>query len=152
MYFYTSHTHFERQGTLCSEKNMHDIWHFSDCNEFKWLQKFVLDINLALNRYCLWSWDYSTHALHYAIVFWKKILLWACFIIHKYAVFISILGFQWLMQAHRYKYLQDYRRLFSNCKPNEEWLHIVLPCYNEKEKGLFYVKCLKLVLVSRSFL
>ena len=32
----------------------------------------ILAIDLALNRYCLWSWDYSAHALHYAIVFFEK--------------------------------------------------------------------------------
>ena len=42
------------------------------------------------------------------------------------------------MQVHEYKYLQDYRIAFSSCKPNEEWKHIALPCYNESEKELFY--------------
>ena len=49
----------------------------------------ILDINLALNRYCLWSWDYSAHALRYAIVFFEKKLLFIrlfCFI--KYVLFI----------------------------------------------------------------
>ena len=32
----------------------------------------ILAIDLALNRYCLWSWDYSAHALRYAIVFFEK--------------------------------------------------------------------------------
>ena len=56
-------------------------------------------------------------------------MLLACIVVNKYAVFIWILGFQWLMQVHRNKYLQDYRRPFSSCKPDEEWPHIVLPCY-----------------------
>ena len=42
----------------------------------------------------------------------------------------------------RYKYLQDCRRSFSSCKPNEEWLHTALALYNEKEKELFYMKWL----------
>ena len=32
----------------------------------------ILAIDLALNRYCLWSWDYSAHALRFAIVFFEK--------------------------------------------------------------------------------
>ena len=28
------------------------------------------------------------------------------------------------MQVHGYKYLQDCRRPFGSCKPNEEWTHI----------------------------
>ena len=32
----------------------------------------ILDIDLVLNRYCLWSWDYSSHALRYAIVLFEK--------------------------------------------------------------------------------
>ena len=71
------------------------------------------------------------------------------------------------MQFHRYKYLQDHRRPLISCKPNEEWQHIALPCYNESEKELFYyvvncgkinkgqvdvfVKCLKFILVYRIF-
>ena len=35
------------------------------------------------------------------------------------------------------KYLQDYRRPFTSCKPNEGWTHIALHCYNESEKELF---------------
>ena len=70
------------------------------------------------------------------------------------------------MQVHGCKYLQDYRRPFSSCKPNEEWPHVALPCYNESEKELFlyekfnsgyinkgqvdnFVKCLELVPVYR---
>ena len=71
-------------------------------------------------------------------VFWKKRLLLACVVVSKYAVWI--LEFLWLMQVHRYKYLQDYRRPSSNCKPNEEWTHIALPCYNQKRT--FYMKWL----------
>ena len=33
--------------------------------------------------------------------------------------------------------LQDYRRKFSRCKPNEKWTHIAVPCCNESEKELF---------------
>ena len=43
---------------------------------------------------------------------------------------------------HGYKCLQDYRRPFSKCKPNEEWRCIALPCNNESEKELFYMKWL----------
>ena len=35
------------------------------------------------------------------------------------------------------KYLQDHRKPFNSCKPNEERPHIALPCYNEIEKELF---------------
>ena len=34
--------------------------------------KVVVDIDLTRSRYCLWSWDYSAHALRYAIVFFDK--------------------------------------------------------------------------------
>ena len=70
----------------------------------------IIETDLALNRYFLWPWDYSAHALYYA--FWKNLLLLACFVVIKYAVFIWILEFQWLMQVHGHKYLQDYRRPF----------------------------------------
>ena len=95
----------------------------------------ILDIDLAFNRYCLWSWDYSVHALRYPIVFLKKKVLLNCFVLTEYAVFIWILGFHWLMQVHGYKYLQDYKRPFNSCKPNEEWTHIALLFYNESEKS-----------------
>ena len=51
-------------------------------------------------------------------------------------------GLQWLMQVHGCKYLQEYRRPSSSCKPNEEWPHRAVPCYNESEKELFYMNWL----------
>ena len=45
--------------------------------------------------------------------------------------------FQWLIQVHSYKYLQDHRGPFSSCKPNEELPHIALNCCNENQKELF---------------
>ena len=49
----------------------------------------ILDVDLALYRYCLWSWDYSAYALRYAIVFFeKKPSLLDCFVVIKYAVFL----------------------------------------------------------------
>ena len=93
----------------------------------------ILDIDLALSRSCLWSWDYSAHALRekcqysklfwsifssiwsvfnpecgkmgtrirpktdtfhavmYCVMllcFWKKLLLLACFVVIKFAVFM----------------------------------------------------------------
>ena len=36
------------------------------------LNFIILNIDFALNSYCLWSWDYSAHALRYAIVFFEK--------------------------------------------------------------------------------
>ena len=33
-------------------------------------------------------------------------------------------GIPKLMQVDGYMYLQDYRRLFSSCKPNEKLTHI----------------------------
>ena len=60
----------------------------------------ILDINLALISSCLWSLEHSTR---YAIVFWKKLLSLAYVVVRKDGVFILILGFQWLMQVHRYK-------------------------------------------------
>ena len=44
------------------------------------------------------------------------------------------------MQVHRYKYLQDYGKPFSGCKPNKKWPHRGLPCYKETEEGVFYMK------------
>ena len=79
----------------------------------------ILDVYIALKRYCLGWWNYSGYALRYAIF---------------YAVLIWILEFQRLMQVHRYKHLQDYRKPFSSCKPNEEWPRIALSWYNENEK------------------
>ena len=46
------------------------------------------------------------------------------------------------MQVHGWNYLQDYRRPFNTCKPNEEWTVIALTYYNESEKELFYMKWL----------
>ena len=36
------------------------------------LNFMILNIDFAVNSYCLWSWDYSAHALRYAIVFFEK--------------------------------------------------------------------------------
>ena len=71
------------------------------------------------------------------------------------------------MQVDGYKYLQDYKRPFSSCKPNEEWTHIALTCCNESEAFLYeivinsgkinkdqvdnFVRCLKMVLVYKMF-
>ena len=46
------------------------------------------------------------------------------------------------MQVHGCNCLQDYRRPFNTCKPNEEWTVIDLTYYNESEKELFYMKWL----------
>ena len=46
------------------------------------------------------------------------------------------------MQVDGYSYLQNYRRPFSSCKPNKEWTHKALTCFNESEKELFYMKWL----------
>ena len=97
----------------------------------------ILDIDLALNKSCLRPGNQSAHALRYDFVFWKKPLSLVSVVVSKYAVFMSILRFQCLLQVHRYKYLQDYRRPFSRCQPNKKWWHIALPCYNESEKELF---------------
>ena len=51
--------------------------------------------------------------------FWKKLLLLVGFAVSKCAVFIGILGFQWLMQVHQFKYLPDYRRPFSSFKADK---------------------------------
>ena len=85
----------------------------------------ILDTDLAINRYCLWSWHYSAHSLPYAIVFWEKLFLLACFAFSEYAVFIWILGFQWLMQIHGSKDLQDYTKPCSSCKTIHNYLFII---------------------------
>ena len=87
----------------------------------------ILDLGLALNRYCIIRLLSTYTALCYC-VFWKKLLLLACIVVSKCAVFIWILGFQWLVQVHGYKYLQDYRTPFSRCKSNEKWTHKALTC------------------------
>ena len=75
-------------------------------------------------------------------------------------VFIWILGFQLLMQVDGYRYLQDSRRPFSSCKPNEKWTwkrkrtfsyEMVNSGYIYKDQVDNFVKCLKLVLVYRMF-
>ena len=87
----------------------------------------ILDLGLALNRYCIIRLLSTYTALCYC-VFWKKLLLLACIVVSKCAVFIWILRFQWLVQVHGYKYLQDYRTPFSRCKSNEKWTHKALTC------------------------
>ena len=53
----------------------------------------ILDIDLVLNTYCFSSWNYSSHALCYAPVFFeKKLLLLACFVDSKYALFYMNTG------------------------------------------------------------
>ena len=52
----------------------------------------------------------STYAASCYCVFLKKLLLQDSFVVIKYAV---LLGFQWLLQVHGYRYLQDYGRLVS---------------------------------------
>ena len=96
----------------------------------------VSDHQITQQMYCVMLLFFSCFFLK------KAFVILACFVVSKYAVFIWILGFQWLMQFHQYKSLQDYRQPFSICKPNEEWPHIVLPCHNESEKELFYMKWL----------
>ena len=49
------------------------------------------------------------------------------------------------MLVDGYKYLQDYKRPFSSCKPNEEWTNIALTCCDENEEKLFYMKLLLIV-------
>ena len=71
-----------------------------------------LDIDLALNRYCIRSWDYSAHALRYAIVFSEKNF--------SYYIVLLLLNMPYLYT--------------SSCKPNKQWTHIALNCYNESEK------------------
>ena len=48
------------------------------------------------------------HCVMLLCYFEKKLLL-ACVVVSKYVVFIWILGLQWVMQVHRYKYLQGYK-------------------------------------------
>ena len=102
----------------------------------------ILDIDLPLSRYFLWSWDCSSHAPRYAILFFQKeLLLLACFVVIKYEIFIWTLSFIWI-QVHGCKYLQHYRRSVSSCKLIEEWPHLVLPCHNKSEKELVYMEWL----------
>ena len=56
------------------------------------------------------------------------------------------------MQVHGYKYLQDYRRPASSCKPNKEQIHIALTCYNKSETELFYIKWLIVDRLTRAML
>ena len=80
-----------------------------------------------------------------------SVLLLACFVIHKYAEFMWILAFQWMMEVYRNNYLQDYRRRFSSCKPKEEWPAIAVPCYNESKKELCYMDWLIVNRLTHSF-
>ena len=54
------------------------------------------------------------------------------------------------MQVHGYKVFEDDRRPFSSNKPNEERTHIALPCYNESEKELSYMKWLIVDILTRA--
>ena len=57
-----------------------------------------LDIDLALNRYCIRLWDYSAHALRYAIVFSEKNF--------SYYIVLLLLNMPYLYT--------------SSCKPNKQ--------------------------------
>ena len=108
----------------------------------------ILDLDLNLNRYCVWSWDYSAHALHYAIVFFKKDF---CFYLVLLLLNVRYLCEYWDSNGWcKLMYLQDYRKPFSSCMPNEEWTHIVLTYYNESENELFYMKWLILDRLTRA--
>ena len=104
----------------------------------------ILEIDLALDRYCLWSWDYLAHILRYAFVFFEKSF---CYSLVLLLVNMGYL-FEYWCSIGWYKFMDvsifkiKYRRPSSRCKPNEEWPHIALPCYNESEKELFYMKWL----------
>ena len=43
-------------------------------------------------------------------------------------------------------------RPFSNSKPNEEWPYIALPCHNESEKEILYMKWLIVDRLTRAML
>ena len=96
----------------------------------------ILDTDLAFSRYCLRSWDHSVHALRYAVVFfiinfccWLVLLLvniwylYECWDSNGWCNFIDISIYK-ITEAHP-------------AKPNQEWPHIALPCYNESEKVIF---------------
>ena len=74
----------------------------------------------------------------YCCVLWKMLLFINCFVVIKYAVFIWMLGFRWLMQVHGYKYWQDFRRSFSSCKLNEEWAYITTLLYWNWKRTFLY--------------
>ena len=82
--------------------------------------------------------------------FWKKLLLLACFIASKYAVFCMNTEVPIADASSSIKYLKDYRRPSSNCKSNEEWPHVALRCYNESKKELSYMKRLIVDRLTRS--
>ena len=54
-------------------------------------------------------------------VFWKKLLLLACFVVSKYVSIYMNTGNPMADKgSSKKKYLQDYRRPFTTCKLNEE--------------------------------
>ena len=90
----------------------------------------ILDIVVALNGHCLWSWNYSAHALHYAILFFeKKLFLLGCFLLLNMG-YLWILGSQWLIQVHGCSYLQDYLQdhsvTVSQTKNDYIYLYLVM--------------------------
>ena len=103
----TSSKNEKTRSWFCSRTKFlywNDISYNSELFEKKvdMLNFVILDIHLGLSRYCLQLRN-----------FWKRFLLLACFAVSKYAIFIWILGFQWLIQVHRCKYLQHCRRPYS---------------------------------------
>ena len=81
---------------------------FSKCDQIRWklgiwshlLKKSVTENFIFL---CI---------MHCVILFFEKSFCDQLLLVNS--------SIQWLMQVHWYKYLQDYRKSLSSCKPNEE--------------------------------
>ena len=87
----------------------------------------ILDIDLALYRYCLWSGGYSAHALRNVIVIFEK--SFCCYLVLLVNMRYSCEYCDPMVDTSLlYKYLQVYRKPCSSCKPNEKWPHTALPC------------------------
>ena len=122
------------------------------------LDFLLLDIDLALNRHCIWSWagaliHDTAHVLWYMILHMYCVMLLSFFIKAFVISLFFLLVKIWYL--HDYWDSNDWCKFidisiykiygipFSSCKPKEEWSHIALPCCNESsDKITFYVKWL----------
>ena len=64
-------------------------------------------------------------------VFVEKILCYYCVLL--WVNMCYLFEYAGVLMSDASQSIQDLRRPFSNCKPNKEWAHIALHCYNENE-------------------
>ena len=97
----------------------------------------IKDVDLALRRYCLWSWYNSTHGLSHSVTFF---LYLACFAVSTYDIFIWV---YWIPMAYTSSttYLfTGLKKTLSSCEPKEEWPHAGLYNCNGRDIELSHMK------------